>query len=134
MVEKFSEREFTKHKTKSFKIIKMFSGDRWDRRWPYETKLGKKRCYFAKYSECIKSKNPTDKISNLALWKGTAINSMKKRLKAKVCEFFGTTEAEHYEIYHVNKLKNFKGGKNILETSNDSQTAKNHGSLQGVSH
>lgn len=59
---------------------------------------------------------------------------MEKRLKAKVCELCGTTEAEHYEIYHVNKLKNFKGGKNILETSNDSQTAKNHGSLQGVSH
>ena len=89
----------------------MFSGS-WE--IPYKTKLGKKRCYFAKYSECRKAKKPTDKISNLALWEGAAINSMEKRLKAKVCELCGTTEAEQYEIHHVNKLKNLKG-KNIWE-------------------
>ena len=30
-------------------------------------------------------------------------------LKAKVCELCGTTESDHYEIHHVNKLKNLKG-------------------------
>lgn len=103
-----------KHKSKISKVIKMFSDGQGGWGVPYKTKLGKKRCYFAKYSECRKAKNPTDKISNLALWEGTAINSMEKRLKAKVCELCGTTEAEHYEIHHVNKLKNLKG-KNIWE-------------------
>ena len=103
-----------KHKTKISKVIKMFSDGHGEWGVPYETKSGKKRCYFAKYSECKKTKNPTDKITNLALWKGAAINSMEKRLKAKVCELCGTTEAEHYEIHHVNKLKNLKG-KNIWE-------------------
>lgn len=103
-----------KHKSKISKVIKMFRDGRGDWGVPYETKLGKKRCYFAKYSECRKVKNPTDKISNLALWKGTAINSMEKRLKAKVCELCFPTEAEHYEIHHVNKLKNLKD-KNIWE-------------------
>lgn len=103
-----------KHKSKISKVIKMFSDGRGGWGVPYETKLGKKRCYFAKYSECRKAKKPTDKISNLALWEGAAINSMEKRLKAKVCELCGTTEAEQYEIHHVNKLKNLKG-KNIWE-------------------
>ena len=104
----------SKHKSKISKVIKMFRDGHGGWGIPYETKLGKKRCYFAKYSECRKAKNPTDKISNPALWKGAAINSMEKRLKAKVCELCGTTEAEHYEIHHVNKLKNLKG-KNIWE-------------------
>lgn len=92
----------------------MFSDGHGDWGVPYETKSGKKRCYFAKYSECRKTKKPIDKITNLALWKGTAMNSMEKRLKAKICELCGTTEAEHYEIHHINKLKNLKG-KNIWE-------------------
>ena len=62
----------------------------------------------------LKTKKPTDKIINFEIWRSTAINSMEKRLKAKVCELCGTTEAEHYEIHHVNKLKNLKG-KNIWE-------------------
>ena len=34
---------------------------------------------------------------------------LKNRLKAKVCELCGTTESDHYEVHHINKLKNLKG-------------------------
>jgi 5-methylcytosine-specific restriction endonuclease McrA len=36
-------------------------------------------------------------------------STFESRLKAKVCELCGTTKSEHYEIHHVNKLKNLKG-------------------------
>ena len=90
----------SKHKSKIFNVIKMFSGS-WE--IPYKTKLGKKRCYFAKCSEYRKAKTQQIKISNFALLKGADINSIEKRLKGKVCELCGTVEAKHYEIHHINK-------------------------------
>lgn len=35
---------------------------------PYETKTGKKRCYFAKYSDCKDKANPTDIVRNAVVW------------------------------------------------------------------
>ena len=37
------------------------------------------------------------------------VNTLENRLKAKVCELCGTTESDHYEVHHINKLKNLKG-------------------------
>lgn len=76
---------------------------------PYETRQGNKRRYFAKYADC-KGKSPaTDYISNAAVVYGYAVNTLENRLKAKVCELCGTTESDHYEVHHINKLKNLKG-------------------------
>ena len=76
---------------------------------PYETKKKSKRRYFANYMDCKDARNPTDIISNAAILYGQSVTTLEKRLKAKVCELCGTTESEHYEIHHINKLKNLKG-------------------------
>ena len=91
------------------KIIDKFKDG--DGKWgvPYETKQGKKRCYFAKYADCKGARNPADIISNAAVVYGYSTNTLENRLKAKVCELCGTTESDHCEIHHVNKVKNLKG-------------------------
>ena len=76
---------------------------------PYETKLGSKRRYFANYADCEGKGSATDYISNAAVVYGYAVNTLENRLKAKVCELCGTTESDHYEVHHINKLKNLKG-------------------------
>ncbi len=38
-----------------------------------------------------------------------SITTLESRLCAHKCELCGTTEAEHYEVHHVNKLKNLDG-------------------------
>ena len=48
-------------------------------------------------------------FSNAAVVYGYAVNTLENRLKAKVCELCGTTESDHYEVHHINKLKNLKG-------------------------
>jgi group II intron reverse transcriptase/maturase len=98
-----------KHKTRISKIKTMFKDGQG--RWgiPYETKTEKKRCYFAKHSECRKSFYVTDMISNYTTLYRHSVNSFEKRLSAKVCELCGTTENENYEIHHVHKLKDLKG-------------------------
>ena len=35
--------------------------------------------------------------------------TFESRLAAKQCELCGTTEAEHYEVHHVNKIRNLSG-------------------------
>jgi group II intron reverse transcriptase/maturase len=99
----------SKHKSSLSKTINKFNDNKGEWGIPYETKLGPKRCYFAKYSDCKKNKFSTDIVSNAAIVYGYAINSLEKRLKAKVCELCNTTESDHYEIHHINKLKNLKG-------------------------
>ena len=76
---------------------------------PYTTKKGDKRCYFAKYMECKGNKTPIDRIFNVDLVNTTNRTTFESRLAAKTCELCGTTEAECYEIHHVNKVKNLKG-------------------------
>jgi len=99
----------SKHKSSIRKMIAKFKDGNGEWGIPYETKTGWKRCYFAKYSECKKTKNPTDTISNAEVMYGFSVNTFENRLKAKVCELCGTTESQRYEIHHVHKLKDLKG-------------------------
>lgn len=99
----------SKHKTSLSKIIDKFNDGTGKWGVPYETKLGSKRRYFANYADCKGKGFATDYISNAAVVYGYAVNTLENRLKAKVCELCGTTESDHYEIHHVNKLKNLKG-------------------------
>ena len=98
-----------KHRATTSKVITKYKDGRG--RWgiPYETKTGSKRCYFAKLADCKNINNPSDVKSNAAVTYSLSPNSFEKRLKAKVCELCGTTESKHYEVHHINKLKNLKG-------------------------
>ena len=99
----------SKHKTSLSKIIDKFNDGTGKWGVPYETKLGNKRRYFANYADCKGKGSATDYISNAAIVYGYAVNTLENRLKAKVCELCGTTESDHYEVHHINKLKNLKG-------------------------
>lgn len=98
-----------KHKSSISKVVAMYKDGKGDWGVPYETKTGAKRRYFANYIDCKEAKNPTDIISNAAIIYGQSVTTLEKRLKARVCELCGTTESDHYEIHHINKLKNLKG-------------------------
>lgn len=76
---------------------------------PYETKQGRKRCYFAEYSGCKDARNPSDRISNAVVRFAYTTIAFEKRLSARVCELCGATDAEHYELHHVRKVKNLSG-------------------------
>lgn len=99
----------SKHKTSLSKIIDKFNDGTGKWGVPYETKLGNKRRYFANYADCKGKGSATDYISNAAVVYGYAVNTLENRLKAKACELCGTTESNHYEVHHINKLKNLKG-------------------------
>ena len=99
----------SKHKTSLSKIIDKFNDGTGKWGVPYETKMGSKRRYFANYADCKGKGSATDYISNAAVVYGYAVNTLENRLKAKVCELCGTTESDHYEVHHINKLKNLKG-------------------------
>ena len=99
----------SKHKTNLSKIIDKFNDGTGKWGVPYETKMGSKRRYFANYADCKGKGSATDYISNAAVVYGYAVNTLENRLKAKVCELCGTTESDHYEVHHINKLKNLKG-------------------------
>lgn len=76
---------------------------------PYHTKAGDKNLYFADYTECKSAKNPSDTIPNAATVYSNSITTFESRLAAKTCELCGATDGEHYEIHHVNKVKNLEG-------------------------
>jgi len=76
---------------------------------PYETKRESKRCYFADYTVCRKAKNPSDTMANETVIHSQSRTTFESRLKAKKCELCGNTEAEHYEVHHVHKVKDLKG-------------------------
>ena len=99
----------SKHKTSLSRTIDKFNDGTGKWGIPYETKLGSKRRYFANYADCKGKGSATDYISNAAVVYGYAVNTLENRLKAKVCELCGTTESDHYEVHHINKLKNLKG-------------------------
>lgn len=77
---------------------------------PYKTKMGEKRMYFADWQ---KSKSGiihgTDVIENAFMVHNHNRNSLESRLKAKVCELCGRSDAESYELHHVRKVKDLKG-------------------------
>ena len=98
-----------KHKSKITKVKVMYKDGHGGWGIPYETKTGKKRMYFAKFADCKGAVNPTDSVSKAAVMYGFSVNTFENRLKAKICELCGANESEHYEIHHVNKLKNLKG-------------------------
>lgn len=100
----------SKHKGTLSKTISMFKDGNGSWGIPYETKQGKRRRYFAKFSECKSPYQFTDKISQAPVLYGYSRNTLENRLKAKFCELCGTTdETISYEIHHVNKVKNLKG-------------------------
>jgi RNase P/RNase MRP subunit p29 len=76
---------------------------------PYQTKTGRKQLYFAKYTDAKKVEHPGDTRTNAAVGYAYSTTTFESRLKAKQCELCGTTESEHYEIHHVNKVKNLSG-------------------------
>jgi group II intron reverse transcriptase/maturase len=98
-----------KHKCSIGKIKNKFRDGKGNWGIPYETKKGRKRCLFADYSKCKDSKIADDKIANTTVHHAYAFNKFENRLKAKICELCGTTEATHYEIHHVHKVKDLKG-------------------------
>lgn len=98
-----------KHKSTTSKIRATYKDGSGNWGIPYETKVGKKRMYFAKFSDCKDAVYPTDIVSNAAVVYGYSVNTLENRLKAKVCELCGATDSDYYEIHHVNKLKNLKG-------------------------
>lgn len=98
-----------KHKCSISKVKAMYKDGKGNWGIPYETSDGTKRRYFAKYSDCKGISNPTDTVNKLADIYGYSINSLENRLKTKICELCGTAESDHYEIHHINKLKNLKG-------------------------
>lgn len=98
-----------KHKTTTSKIRAMYKDGQGKWAIPYQTKDGRKRCYFAKFRDCKVSSNPTDCIKSPAVIFANSRNSFENRLKARCCELCGSTESNCYEIHHVHKLKDLKG-------------------------
>ncbi|WP_285023685.1 reverse transcriptase domain-containing protein [Lactococcus garvieae] len=100
----------SKHKGTLSKTISMYKDGSGSWGIPYETKQGKRRRYFAKFSECKSPYQFTDKISQAPVLYGYSRNTLENRLKAKYCELCGTSDENiSYEIHHVNKVKNLKG-------------------------
>lgn len=98
-----------KHKTTISQTVAKSSDGKGKWGIEYITKDGLKRCYFANYTECGSKNDANDKLTNALVIYTQSVNSLEGRLKAKVCELCGTTESDHYELHHVNKLKNLKG-------------------------
>lgn len=98
-----------KHRSSVPKMITKFKDGQGEWGIPYETKQGWKRCYFAKYADCKSVNNPADTITMATQMYRMSVNTFEKRLKAHTCELCGTTESDHYEVHHINKLKNLKG-------------------------
>ena len=97
-----------KHRSKISKVLALYKDGKGEWGIPYQTKKGMKRMYFAKYKDC-KGKADSDTIVKAAHQYAHSTTSFESRLKARVCEVCGLTDAERYEIHHVNKVKNLKG-------------------------
>ena len=98
----------TKHKSTLAKIIAKYKDGKGGWAIPYETKKGKKRMWFAKWQDSKNDPWASDLISTATLKHMRSLSTFETRLKAKSCELCGIDNAEHYEIHHVNKLKNLK--------------------------
>ncbi len=98
----------SKHKTSLKKIRNKYAdGQGWG--VPYDTKKGKRIARLPKESDCTLRKGESDIIPIVAIQHAHSRNSFEERLKAKKCEICGSEDSEHYEIHHVNKVKNLKG-------------------------
>jgi len=98
-----------RHKCQTTKIREMYKDGLGGWGIPYETKTGKKRLYFADYRECRKVKRVNDRMAIKAVIHSHSTTAFENRLKAKVCELCGSENSPHYELHHVNKVKNLKG-------------------------
>ena len=76
---------------------------------PYTTKDGTKHLYFADYRNCKRTTQFEDTVEKMAVITSYGRSTFESRLAAKQCELCGTTEAEHYEVHHVNKIRNLSG-------------------------
>lgn len=99
----------SKHQSTTSKIRKELKDGHGSWCIVYTTKKGEQRTYFAKYQDCKSPQAVSDRVPELSLRYWHTSNSLEGRLKAKKCEYCGTTDSEHYEIHHVNKLKNLQG-------------------------
>lgn len=99
----------SKHQSTTSKIRKKLKDGHGSWCVTYTTKRGLQRTYFAKYQDCRSPAFVVDRIPELSLRYWHTSNSLESRLKAKQCEYCGTTDSKHYEIHHVNKLKNLQG-------------------------
>jgi group II intron reverse transcriptase/maturase len=100
-----------KHKCSIAKVKKIYKDGKGKWCIPYQTKTSRKQLYFAKYSDSKKVKEANDTRTNAAVTHAYSKTTFESRLKAKQCELCGTTESNHYEIHHVNKVKNLSGKK-----------------------
>jgi len=98
-----------KHKRSIGKIVDKYKDDKGKWGIPYETKKGTKRCYIVKHADCKNNKNLSDIIPKAEAVYSLSRTTFESRLAAKQCELCGNTEAEAYEMHHVNKVKNLKG-------------------------
>lgn len=98
-----------KHKSSVKRIKERYKDGKGGWCIPYETKQGEKICYFAKYMDCKKTIHFTDELPHLTTIHLSSRTSFESRLTAKQCELCGSVEAEHYEVHHVNKVKNLIG-------------------------
>jgi hypothetical protein len=101
----------SKHKCSIAKVKQIYRDGRGGWCIPYQTKVGEKKLYFAKYADSKKVKNPSDTKTNAAVIHRHSITTFESRLNANQCELCGTTESKHYEVHHVNKVKNLSGKK-----------------------
>ena len=97
-----------KHRTSLKKIREKYrQGSGWG--VPYETKKGTRIAKIPSNSDCATNKGGSDVVPILTVQHLHSRNSFDERLKARKCELCGTEDSEHYEIHHVNKVKNLKG-------------------------
>ena len=97
-----------KHRTSLKKIREKYrQGSGWG--VPYETKKGTRIAKIPSNSDCATNKDGSDVVPILTVQHLHSRNSFDERLKARKCELCGTEDSEHYEIHHVNKVKNLKG-------------------------
>ena len=98
-----------KHKGTIAKVKTKFKDGRGKWCIPYQTKKGTKHMYFANWQDCKKPSFCKDEIVKTGFYHLNSRNTFEERLNAKQCELCRTTESTHYEIHHVNKVKNLKG-------------------------
>ncbi len=98
-----------KHQSSIRKITRKYKDGNGKWGIPYQTKTGGKIAYFADYRKCKSGKDMVDTITQIAFKNRYSRTTFDKRLAAKQCDICGTTEAEQYEVHHVQKVKDLKG-------------------------
>lgn len=98
-----------KHQSSIRKITRKYKDGNGKWGIPYQTKTGGKIAYFADHTKCKSGKDMVDTITQIAFKNRYSRTTFDKRLAAKQCDICGITEAEQYEVHHVQKVKDLKG-------------------------